>query len=127
MKVRIGFVSNSSSSSFIISAPKDLKKVSVTFEVELFKKFYTLEEWTKYIVRKYQWLDHKKIDDICKNDEAAATEYEAGKKAIENGKSVVVMDLSSESDNPLDCLFYEDPSVLIEAVEEAGCDIIIGG
>jgi len=127
MKVRNGFISNSSSSSFILSTPKNVKDLTVTFKVEFGKKFETLGEWRKYIERRYGYYKHNILEAICEYDEEADKLYKKGKYALKNGDSIMVFSFSSEDDNPLSQLFYNDPSALIEAAEKAGCVILIDG
>lgn len=62
MKIRNGFVSNSSSSSFLIGSEiDDPLKITISLEVDLkefeYKVFYTLEEFKEYVVWDYGSLD----------------------------------------------------------------------
>jgi hypothetical protein len=83
MKIRSGFVSNSSSSSFIIAVKdEDNTKVSITFEVDLSayadKPISTIEDLNKYFDYDRSW------------------KYEECRKAIENGKTILIGRFSDE-------------------------------
>jgi hypothetical protein len=87
MKVRSGFVSNSSSSSFIVAIKDEATvKVKVTFEADLEKyarrKISTIEELNEYYKDYWGGPDWK---------------YEECRKAIENGKVVLVGEFSDQS------------------------------
>ncbi len=132
MKTRQGFVSNSSSSSYILSTPSGLNEVEVTLKVNLDTSFWSirfanLHDWTKHIEKEYGYREFRDIEAICENDEWTKEIYDKGKKALENGQDVVWLCPASDSDNPVDRLFYEDPTALIEAIERLGCVVLING
>lgn len=132
MKVRSGFVSNSSSSSFVLSTPKDLKSVKVSFTVSLEKDFWairftSLHDWTKHIEKEYGYGKVSSIEEICADDEWTKEIYNKGKNALEGGNDVLWLMLASDSDNPVGRLFYEDPTALTKAVEKMGAVVLIDG
>jgi hypothetical protein len=61
MKTRMGFVSNSSSSSFIVAGDKNNSKLTMMIEVDLEdfseKVITTISELNEYIVSEYGWAD----------------------------------------------------------------------
>lgn len=132
MKTRKGFVSNSSSSSFVLSTPKGLRKVEVTFTIDLdsgfwSQRFTNLHDWTKYLEKEYGYSRTSSIEELCEDDEWIKEIYTKGKDALEGGHDIVWLMPSSESDNPIDRWFYEDPTALIEAIERMGCVVLING
>ena len=104
MKTRNGFVSNSSSSSFVI-AVKDDAKVQITVEVDLENfgtTIETIEELDAYILDRYGYSG-KSIDELCSECEYTERIYDASKKEIEAGKKVIHGSFSDDSyDNPLE-------------------------
>ena len=89
MKTRNGFVSNSSSSSFIVAVNKKLEGiVSLTMEVDLNRyvesAISSVDDLNKYFKENYD-EDYKENED-----------YIDSKKAIENGKVIFAGSFSSE-------------------------------
>lgn len=89
MKVRSGFVSNSSSSSFIVAVPKSKKTktiVTVSFEVDLEsyadRRISTIKELNEYY--DYEYGDREFKYDECK-------------EAIRSGKDVLVGSFTDEN------------------------------
>ena len=101
MKVRSGFVSNSSSSSFVIAAKnkKDLK-TKITIEVN-FADFIedsgikTIEDLDEYFEEEYDEGFQK------------LAKYKAAKKAIEEGKTLYCGRLHSDGDNSIELLLQD--------------------
>ena len=94
MKIRNGFVSNSSSSSFIIACKPEQTKVKI--EVELDFKDHgevidNLEDFLEYIEDYYGWQDKA----------SNAKFIEAATKTFSEGKVVYVGSFSNESDDSL--------------------------
>ena len=94
MKTRQGFVSNSSSSSFICAVPKDRQnsKIKIILEADLSTyadaTLSSIEELMKYYLDDYGY----DVDDLKDHEH-----YQAAKKAIENGKVILVGSFSDES------------------------------
>ena len=91
MKIRNGFVSNSSSSSFIVALAKKLNgKIKLTIEVDLNSHVESaidnIDDLNGYYVRNYT-ADYK-------ND----TIYQNAKKAIEEGKVVFMGEFNSDGE-----------------------------
>ena len=105
MKTRNGFVSNSSSSSFIVAVSKNNKntsaKITITLEVDLAKygtTIETVEELIKYFCKE-MYVD---IDKLKQHKD-----YIACKRAIESGKVVIMGDFSSESGEVIETMLCE--------------------
>ena len=94
MKIRSGFVSNSSSSSFIVAGADDL---TVTIKINL-KQFVQYTFKTKEDILKYYDYNcgYESEEEVIKYNKK---EYQNMLKAIEDGKTVYIGSVSSESDN----------------------------
>lgn len=94
MKTRNGFVSNSSSSSFILAIPKESAKDKVQFKIE--------GDLTKYadetLKTKKDVIAYFK-DDLCCNEDDE--NFIKALEAIDKGFVVIVGSLSDESDDPI--------------------------
>ena len=106
MKVRNGFVSNSSSSSFIVIADKG-KELKASLKVDLSKMVDTVlrtqEDVCKYIVKK-SWSDES-FSALIK-DKYIKKEYDEMMSYINDGKEVHVGSFCSD-DDPLSGYLYE--------------------
>ena len=112
MKIRNGFVSNSSSSSFIVSC-KDKKsaKIKVELEVDLYDhaddKITTLKELDGYFIDRYGWGGDTTLEAIFEDNEGLKEDYIKAKKAIECGELVLFGSFSNESDDPASMLLCD--------------------
>jgi len=93
MKVRNGFVSNSSSSSFVVALDPKKTKIKIEIEVDLetyaHKQITTLEEVEEHF---------KEEDTYGKRDEER---YKVFLKAIKEGKTVFVGSFSDDGDDAI--------------------------
>jgi len=101
MKARLGFVSNSSSSSFIVAIRPGQDKAVVTLTISSAEE---LEGWAKG----QSWLDAESLGKCL--------------KAIKGGKVVLVGGFSSDGGNDLSRLMYERG--LVEREMPEGSEII---
>lgn len=102
MKQRTGFVSNSSSSSFIISKDKDSSaSIQITLDVDLtdFAEHIisTEEELNSY------FLDERvvSLSDLVKESEKVDSLYSQCKREIGKGNQVIVVEVDNSSNSPL--------------------------
>ena len=97
MKVRSGFVSNSSSSSFIVASDSDdlTATVKINLKSLIRRVFSTKEDVLKFYFHDYGYESMEEFQE----DTSTYKTYEAIIKAIESGKKVYQGLASSESDN----------------------------
>lgn len=104
MKNRLGFVSNSSSSSFIVSVDKDSGPLHLKINIESeCETITTVEELEK--------CEHFRYDD--EEERAESKEYQQCLKMLEQGKVIKLFVASNEDENLLSgfhghCLEKED-------------------
>jgi hypothetical protein len=112
MRKRRGFISNSSSSSFIISAPKEQTTINLTLEVDLDKtgeKIETEEELREYIFDNFRNSQNDTLEDIIKNDEYAEDIYKKCLAAVLKGDYLWVLTGSSEDiEDAASIVMYEN-------------------
>ncbi len=92
MKIRSGFVSNSSSSSFIVAANKENTNIKITLETDLKKygKVLTTEQEVKdYFIYEY-------------GDDYDNVAYNSCLSAIKEGKIIIIGSFDSDTDDNLE-------------------------
>lgn len=96
MKIRQGFVSNSSSSSFVIASkdkhPRITLTVNISKEVDYIIK--TVEELDECFMEKYCY--EETLEEFFKEDDWQKEKYNKMKKAIEEGKIVYIGSWNSD-------------------------------
>jgi len=121
MKIRCGFVSNSSSSSFVV-AIGDKSEVTLTIKADLSRfadvTISTIEELDEYIIDEWGWSKANTIDAIIADSQYAKRVYEGAREAIEGGKRVLFGRLSSDGEALEQFLCYQG------IPESPGIDII---
>lgn len=110
MKTRFGFVSNSSSSSFMVAVPKGKTNITITLEVDLTdfdsKTFETVEELDEYIVEEYGWKEMT-LEDILE-DAGLKDVYQDAVEQIKKGKVVISGRLRSYGGSNEETYLYEN-------------------
>lgn len=105
MKIRTGFVSNSSTSSFLIAADDNGEDTKVKIQIEVDISRYadtvmrTKEEVDAYMIDRHCWGDMKTLEDVFQSDwcgESLKEEYEKMIDAVEKGKVVMAGGFSNE-------------------------------
>ena len=126
MKIRNSFVSNSSSSSFIVSLNKEQNPtVTISFDIDLGYKIDTPEKLQDWAKRNYYGnIDIKGLGN--KDIDVDSEEYFIKQllERIDDGEVIYCKQLSSESYDDINCLLYERTDLLRNAVEKIGGDII---
>ena len=100
MKIRKGFVSNSSSSSYIIATNNS--KITLTFQLDLEefadKIFDDEESLHNYFLEEYGWSETPTFESLIEKDEEVREKYEKCVKAFAAGKKVFMCTLSSDGE-----------------------------
>ena len=107
MKIRKGFVSNSSSSSFILPVNGDSDKFTITITLDDLKRMMssgeshirgpltTIEEIGMHIAVNYGWRGQS-LENLLEEDEYAAEKYDELLAIINSGKSVLVGNIDND-------------------------------
>lgn len=109
MKIRLGFVSNSSSSSFILSAPKD-KPLTITLDVEssgIGTVITTEQELQAYFSDEY--------DDEYAEDSYLKARYDEALEELHKGRKVLAGRVANDDDNVLSRMLYESGLKLLKS------------
>ena len=124
MKTRLGFVSNSSSSSFVISTKGRAPKIKVTLEVDLASltavTLRTVEDVRKYFIECYGCGPNTSISSPEDLSDYWAKDYGEGSRerftgfceAIKRGETVYVCEVANDDGNTLSRMIYDSPEVL---------------
>ena len=116
MKNRFGFVSNSSSSSFVVSVPKgadatftvSVKRPLNEYAVEL----KTLREVEEFFLSDFEYYkDITTIEDAIEKDKSIGPKYKLMKKEIKAGRHVFVGGFCNEECDPISDFLYENGSI----------------
>jgi len=109
MKVRAGFVSNSSSSSFVVAVGQETE-VTLTVKADLARladrTIKTVEDLNQYMLDEWGWGGLNTLDLILADSEYAKQIYDGAKAAIESGKRVLFGSFSSDGE-PLEQFLCE--------------------
>lgn len=104
MKTRTGFVSNSSSSSFVVSVPKGMGKTKIKIEMEV-----DLYQYADYVIKREDdlkaWLledyGYESVEEAKKAGETWTTDiYATALKEIRAGRVVLIGQFSDEGGDP---------------------------
>jgi len=116
MKIRSGFVSNSSSSSFVLATKnKHLEEVKIKIEVTLdqvgAEMLSNMNEVESYIEREMIWHNGP-IKDVLDpehvhHQEDVVNFYAKCVDLLHDGKSIIVGSVSSDGDDGVEYLLYE--------------------
>ena len=104
MKIRQGFVSNSSSSSFFIACDPNKTKVKIEIELDFSgygEEYQTLEDIIDELKDRFCYSGD------CKNDVYYQKILDKVKKSFSEGKVVILGDFSNESDDSLSQYFCD--------------------
>lgn len=93
MKIKSDFVTNSSSTSFIISSKEKLKEMKYVIEVDLLRDL------------RPTLLDKKSINHHIWEDD---NDYKEIKKAIDDGEFLYHFHIANDGDNPMELYFLDN-------------------
>ena len=106
MKTRSGFVSNSSSTSFVVAITPGKSKIKISFEIDLAsyaEKITTLKELREH------YTDYYGLDpDATIFEEGEVDYYYEAKKQIENGKHFLFGSFASDTGNAKESFLCEN-------------------
>jgi hypothetical protein len=126
MKTRLGFVSNSSSSSFIITKKNYKKgkplKATLAVEIDLSdmieEVITTKEELDNYIVDQYGWGEYNTLEKILEGNEFRKSKYEKYLSLINEGSSICFGSAANDSGDPIEEFLNESDNFDKIAIEE---------
>jgi hypothetical protein len=108
MKIRCGFISNSSSSSFIISSKEDAGDIDVSLTLTV--RLRDLTENTiinkKDLIAHYEDYAGYTTEKEILQDQQISDEYKRCLKELENGKKIYIVTISNEG-SPLEAALYD--------------------
>ena len=103
MKIRNGFVSNSSSSSFIIAAKDEPLKVVMEVDLNSFSDKITTKQELEYKIKSTYGWDKATLKEIFEDDEWLEENYIKALEAIEAGKIIYWGSASyNETNDPIE-------------------------
>jgi hypothetical protein len=112
MKTRQSFVSNSSSSSFILAVEPEVKEITAKIQIELDsicdskKAITSIEQFEKYLLEE---SGEESLEVMLKDRDWWKKIYDAGIKALESGKVLRTGYVTNEGSNPenLELFIYD--------------------
>jgi len=108
MKIRDGFVSNSSSSSFILSANKTTKNFKTKIIVDIKDYITTTIKTENDIIKYFNEYYYGKIENYNELDNYSKKIYNKIKKELNNNKIVLTGTFSSDGDS-IEQFLYNNP------------------
>ena len=102
MKIRTGFVSNSSSSSFIVATKGDTPlvaelRIEVNLKPMIHSSISTIEELEEYIKDEHGY-EYENLKQLLENDDYVRRIYDKAKPLVENGYTIHLGSASDEED-----------------------------
>lgn len=105
MKIRLDYVTNSSSSSYLIayrkpgdeyhSAVLDLfLDADSDYDSARATRIHSIQELDKFLLNDMSWSGCKTVDDLLKYDESLRPTYDKAKAALQDGYTVAFKDIS---------------------------------
>jgi len=106
MKIRSGFVSNSSSSSFIIASDKPTFTIRMEVDIQKYSTAVvkTKNELDDYYVEYHGWGGRNTIEQILEDDSYVKEQYDNALKQIEIGKTVYFGSCDDNSYDPVESM-----------------------
>ena len=92
MKIRNGFVSNSSSSSFVLSTKKDIDHITMTIDVPFDETISNLDELSSY----FEDIYGISIKELLLDGEIEYEEYMKLSQVLSEGNKIVIINASNE-------------------------------
>lgn len=109
MRKRTSFVSNSSSSSFIVASDTEETVITITLTLSLKEiaedVVITIEELNKVFLDRYSWKDIS-LEEMLKADKYLDKKYKKCVAALDVGKTVIFGNVASSGCNELSQIIY---------------------